>query len=538
MKPYKRAIAVFFILSFGLSLFRCGVTYSREEEDNDTPDSANIVYSGKGVRGSIEGENDLDFYRISVKEKLSDDILVHIAVTETVKMDLMIKIYRGMRVVKIVNDSREDTGTAGMGEEIVNIEFSVEDVINGWALFSIENASKSSVPLVEPENRYNLTVKARKKQENEEGEPNDKMVFATNFGSNTIMRGYFNPGMNPMNTTDENPQEEDWYSFSVSHEEFQVFHVSHSAVPDVDTVLSVYDELGYLIREANSYGLGKPEKLMNLKLRRGTYFINLRSTEQVQQNSKVGYLLKIDKEESKNSELEPNDRYPSANVLAFFQDTHGYFNPSGDVDWYRLNIYESQKHVISIRISPTADIDPVVELYTSSGEPILSVDDRGLDEGEIVKNFGVQAGVYLIKVSNRDSTIDNPNNSYTLVAEKAAWKEDQEFELNNSFETGNAFLIGGIIEGYITPRGDRDFYTFQIDTPRKLFVEVSPSILLDLAINIYDNNGELRYSINDNSVEEGEKESFTFSEGVYHVEIVAMNNNENSRDPYFFRIYE
>ncbi len=526
---------ILFITIVFIIIASCGIRYEKEQEENGSFFTAQPVYSGKPVRGSIANDSDKDFYLISLKQDISKDILAHISVTENEDLDIILKIYRGKKVVKIINDSNSKTNTAERGEQIVNALFPFEEVMERKACVSIEGTFTGSDSSRVFKKNYELHVEIREKEDNEEGEPNDKAVTATEFGSYSILRGFFNPSADLL---EDEALEEDWYSFTVSGKESQVVHISHTAVPGVDSVLSLYDDLGYLIRASDSSGKGEPEKLRNLGLEKGSYFVKIHPSTAYQQNYKVNYLLKLEREPKKNSEYEPNDKYPYANLIQYSQDIRGCFNPKGDIDWYRFNVYSPGRQVITVRVGPTEDIDPVIELYSYSLDQIISVNDRGYDEGEIIKNIGVEEGVYYVKLYNRDERVDNPDDEYTIFIEKVPWEEDREFELNNSTQTADEFLMGSIKKGFISPRGDKDFYVLSVDEPSDFKLELTPCVLLDLVIQIYDDNGDLLAHFDENPIEEGEKGTIFLLPGLYYIKVFSNNLNENSRDTYILRMYK
>jgi hypothetical protein len=509
-----------------LALASCFLTREREREPNDTPLSSQPVGSGKTLRGALQTAGDVDYYRVSWKKGKSD-LIAAISVRENGPFDLVLKIHEGGRVVKIIND------TEGRGERIVNALFGAEGLTDGTAVFSVErfgagDASKTGTPM-----QYDLFLKTKEREPNEEGEPDDKMVQASRVDPDKTVRGFFNPAYNPLSETGI---EEDWYSFRIDRQEGEIVHISHSAVPDVDSVLSVYDELGYVLREANSHGKGIPEKLTNILLTGGDYYIRIAPAEPYQQNGEIGYLLRIERPEGGLRESEPNDNYPSANQLAFSRDVAGNFNPAGDEDWFRLAIYDPEPQVVTVRVSPTAELDPVIDFFDSSEELVLHVDSRGKDEGEIMRNMGVEQGVYYLRLSDGDRATDNPDREYTIVAEKKPRTEEEEFEPNDSPASAEKFTPGGLKRGFVSPKGDRDFFALQIEKPARFALEVTPCALLDLAINLYNQSGQLVHSINDNPVEEGERGSVSLPAGTAYIEVFSVNGSENSRDTYILKI--
>jgi hypothetical protein len=537
-------------LSTLITLGACELLSQREVENNDSYETAMPVQSGRPVKAVLQSNGEVDYFRIDETQRrvkgwselLSEDKDL-VAKIEVENLSAEIKIYQGTRVVKVIDDPPSySSGQPQSG--FVNAIFSADDVRTGQAVFSIGEGIWTVERSNTADRDYILRVEIRPYRADEEREPNDKPVQATPFGGNTLIQGFFDPALIGSDAAVEE-REEDWYSIEVPESEGRrLINISLSAVPNVDTRLALYDELGYLVRESNSNGTGEIEKLMSIGLKRGTYFINVTSAGKPQKNPEVGYLLKLEWSDEPNSEYEPNDRYIFANDVQFNRDMLGYFNPIGDIDWFRMSIYDPEPQVISIKISPTEDIDPVIEFYGPGEQLIRAVDDRGIDEGEIIKNIGAKEGIYYVMVYNRNPDRDNPDSRYTLLVEKKPWQEDEEFEVNDTLMEANLVALNGLKRGYISPKNDRDFYEFRIargaagsGDQMEVTFEVSPCVLIDLAMNVYDQNGVLLEEINNNPAEEGERETLNLNGGVYFVEVFSMNDFENARDAYTLRLY-
>jgi len=562
-KNIKYIIINIEIIILCITIASCSIKVQKEKEDNNNIYTANII-NNKVIKGKIDEINDIDFYRIVYNKKNNKDIIVDISCTENEYLDIRINLYKDGKIVKIIDDTGKKnknndktgnseleivklfkksinniTGNKGKkssfkGEKIKNAIFKNNEIMNNTAVFSIEGSFVQGFN--KNNSHYELSVNIREKEDNQEGEPNDKPVYASEFINTNIMNGYFSPSFCYILPYEKIISETDWYSFKVEGDKMKLFNISHSSVPGINSRLSVYDELGYLIREANSRGNGEAEKLALLGLKKGKYFIKLESVE-FQKNEKIGYSLKLESIPVSGKEYEPNDKYPYANHVSFGNDIAGYFNPSEDIDWFRFNIYDPFPQVVSIKVSPAAGIDPVIELCTVSGEPIITVDDRGIDEGEIIRNIGVREGVYHIKLRNKDPMVDNADNNYLMVVEKNPWDDDEEFEKNNTPETANSLVVGGLKNGFITPREDRDFYSFVLEEASDIVFELTPCILMDPSIRVYDQDEALIKYINTNGFEQGEKEIIFLEKGLYYIEIFAKGSQENSRDAYILRIY-
>ena len=557
-----------YILLFSLPLIgaiSCGIRFEREREDNGAQQTAMPLTSGRQVKATIFDDTDIDIYQIHPGQRpfkgwqelldQQQDVVLSVSVSHDRNIDLMIRVLRGNRTVKIIDDSPKFWDSRGE-EGIVNLHFPAQEIEEGRVFLQVELAALDDAYSSAGEWSYTIRMNLSPAGADEEREPNDKPVQATPVSPDLLARGYFDPASNLLNTQDAS-RESDWFSFEIPDipdiGEHHIIHVSLTTVPNMDSRLSRYDELGYLIRTADSNGIGEMERLMSIGLVPGSYFIRIDTNSAAQKNMKVGYLLRIDLSEENNSEYEPNDRYIFANDVEFSSDLYGYFNPLEDIDWFQINVYEPEPQVLSIRISPTEDIDPVIEFYGAGETLIRTANDRGVDEGEIIKNIGVDEGIYYIKVYNQNPERDNPEKRYTLLIEKNPWQEDEEFEVNDFLEDANSIVFNGLKRGYVTPLGDRDVFMFTIEPAAgestrgetrvdsleavEVTLELSPCVLLDIAMRIYDENGVFIEEINNNPAEEGEKETLYLDPGRYYVEVMSMNQRENARDAYILRIY-
>ncbi|MCK4923864.1 MAG: hypothetical protein KAS61_02755, partial [Spirochaetes bacterium] len=310
----KKCIPVIFLSLLVLGLLSCGLRYEKELEDNDTIDTAMSLQSGRSVKAITADDSDIDFYRIvpgqrpikgresllgrPIKgwdELLSEkgDVVVSIALSHSRDLDLMIRVMRGNRTIKVIDDSPNHSGIPGE-EGIGNLLFSAEDVEEGRALLAVERVNDTSALSSVDDGGYTLSITLRPGEADEEREPNDKPVLATPIGDALLVRGYFDPARNLLSTEDSE-NEVDWFSFEISESwKRQIVHISLSAVPNVDSRLSLYDELGYLVRAANSNGIGEMERLMSVGLLPGSYYVKVESDTTPQKNAKVGYLLRVE----------------------------------------------------------------------------------------------------------------------------------------------------------------------------------------------------------------------------------------------------
>jgi len=532
----ERAFSVLLLLPIViLFLNSCGLRYTEENEMNDSFEAANLLFTGKVLKGSISSGNDVDFYNLKLKnpDKYHEKIIADIRLKNQDGINYELRVFNKKRLLKQVIKKSSEIA-------LVNMMFNTEDLKKGKIFLVVSSVGKeiSKVP-----SRYSLNVNIRSMNKEEEGEPDDAAVFAIPLvkeEKENVIRGYFNPDSNPMN---KDKIEEDWYKYKVTYADIQSrdksikVNLNLTAVPDVDSEIAIFDDLGYLIRTGDSFGVGENERLLNIFLKEGTYYVRVRSKQPGQENVNIPYVLKIKNVENNNTESEPNDNYPMANLINFSEEKKGYFNPIGDIDWFRVNVYDVNPQILTVKAEPTAYIDYRIKLFSAANELIVSVDDRGEDEGEIIKNIGVGPGVYYIKLENKNQKKDVPQNQYSLTVYKNEWNNEEEYELNNDFNSANSFYLGTLKKGYITPVGDVDFYRFQLEVEKTVRFEISPSVLLDLYIEVYDSEGNLLNKIDSKGEGMGEEGDINLDSGIYFAKVGSNNKNENSRDFYILRIY-
>ncbi len=517
----KKYLYVTIIISFlTIILISCGLKYSEEKEINDTKEMANILLPDKFLKAKISSEEDIDFYRVGLKKKISEkNLSTKVLILKRDNFNIDIKIYLDDRVLKEIVSTEKEV-------YVTNIGIKQNDIINKNFYISVSGKltdKEKNYPLL-----YEIKIEIKKREKNQEVEPNDQPVFATDISDENPVKGYFDLNNNI---------DYDWYKFRVKGEGEKI-NVVLSGVPDIDSEISIYDDLGYQIRKGDSFGVNESEILSNIYLIPGLYFVRVNPLHKEEGNPKIPYILKIEKELNEKLESEPNDVYPKSNKLEFSDIIKGVFNPVGDVDWFRFNIYDINYQIVTVKFEPTAYVDPIIELYNSSLKKIISVDDRGIDEGEIIKNIGVDAGVYYVKLIDKNQKKDLPQYTYTLNITKSNWKKDEELEINNSFDRANEFELGGFKKGYITPKGDVDFYSIYLSNSEKIKLEISPCILIDLKVEVFNSERVLIKTFNSKGIEEGESGELYLENGLYFIKVSSVNNEENSRDNYILKIYQ
>jgi len=281
--------------------------------------------------------------------------------------------------------------------------------------------------------------------------------------------------------------------------------------------------------------------IRNIFLNNSLYFIKIEKNRKIP--DEVDYILKIEEEKDfQNFEREPNDNFAFANEI----DTNlnyikGYFTPSFNLlnsnenyletDWFKCFLKKS--NIVSVEITSVPGIDSVLEIYDEFLTFLKKCDSFGIDEPEFLRNYIIpESGYYFIKVYSKDY-LNNSKIPYKLYITLSKTNSEFEIEPNDNFAVANKFL--NYIKGYISPKGDRDFFLFEInDSPSLVDINITPLWGIDLILNIYNFYGELLKSINYYPSAYGEFYSnFYLEPGKYYVEVKSANEElQNSNDFY------
>ena len=160
-------------------------------------------------------------------------------------------------------------------------------------------------------------------------------------------------------------------------------------------------------------------------------------------------------------EIEPNDTVATANPLVpgtagdAATGVRGYLWP-GDVDVFRVHVDEPTALRIELAPPEASHADVRLEILDAARKkPVLTVDDRGAGQGEVVPTWWV-SGDLLVRVSGRKEAIfDAP---YAIFASAVT---DPLAEREPNDDAAHATRVEGASEvhGWITPRGDVDWYS-------------------------------------------------------------------------------
>ncbi len=365
---------------------------SEEEEPNDNNTESNIINPGVQLTGyyspgqnlkNEEGElREEDWFSFSIDDTQKLPVLVSASLKGVAGVDSVLTIYDSS-----LNQLAESDITAAGGEEAISGLGIKEPGIYFIKLYSKNYQYNNNEP-------YFLDFSITEHEEGSELENNDSLELANSISGMEI-RGR-------IGTSDDI----DYYYFKPENRN-SLNRVELVTPPDIDPVITVYDEKKNKIMEIDNAGSGVSEVIPNLDTAGAVYF-SISSRSGFDKNS--DYILQITPfNVSGTVEREPNNNKNEANIID--KKISGFITYSGDVDYFLVKSDSRRRLKVKIKgvkngIIKVSTTDPL-------GYIIRTVEIKGDVESEIIETFDKKG--YLI-VEPVKSAFDDP---YIINIEEA-----------------------------------------------------------------------------------------------------------------------
>ncbi|MDH3200049.1 MAG: serine/threonine protein kinase [Myxococcales bacterium] len=230
-----------------------------------------------------------------------------------------------------------------------------------------------------------------------EHEPNHTEENANRLPERTEMGAYLGQRL------DENSGDVDLFAIEHTGAEARAAIVEVSAIPNMNLTLEIL-KAGQQEPElfTDTEGLGEGERLPNVPLEPGTYFIRVREkvsgqrlpTENVSDEYYVRWELR---DKDPDFEREPNDSLELAEPLPFRDDRRAWIGWPGDVDTFCLS--EDADAVVA-QVSALAGVDLVLRIVDRRTDRSGKHDSNGVGRGETTKTWrNAKAGMLCVEVS-------------------------------------------------------------------------------------------------------------------------------------------
>ncbi|HYR54511.1 MAG TPA: ABC transporter substrate-binding protein [Myxococcaceae bacterium] len=427
-----------------------------------------------------------------------------------------------------------------------------------------------------------------------EQEPNDRPDQAQVLTDSSIVEA----GL----SADPSKPDEDWYLLAPPAP--KTVDLTVSGIPGVDVAIEVYDTDRNRLTVVNSEGDGKPERIPNLGVK-SKLLIKVFSSKR---GAGGAYsLTALFSNPAPGFEAEPNDRAADANSATFGQPISGFLGHSADEDWYRYEVSASDSNQgpnrspaevdagadagggespiadaglarpgesaaldaglaqiaapfdaprVALRIEITG-VDGVrydLQVLSEAEASLFSARGKG-GEGMSLRNIGVRANDRLIYVvvrsawsgSGKDARRGyNAQKPYTLTVSKEEAGANAELEPNDEISKATPLPPNGFREGFISPKGDVDYYVLRTEQPVLAKLQLSGVERLDLVLSVVkpteDGKGEqVLLRANDGAVKEPEILNSVYCPSVCWVKVEGalrkvdgklVRDYENSEQPY------
>jgi hypothetical protein len=406
-----------------------------EIEPNDRREQAQEILIGDTVQGSVQQNNDDDWYKLGVDEPGKNYLQVDLSAIPEIDAYLCICDANGKKLLE-VNDVSKN------GAESIAY-FPVEPGVYYIRVYLGGKANQE---------KYTLTTKITGPwREGWESEPNDSRERANDLKPGQSVQGYF-----------AYKRDEDHFKLTIDAPGKTLVQIDLSAVPEVNSAINLYNDKGRTIWSVNETAKNAPESIYNLALAQGVYYLNAWAYEP---NTKAPYVLSVKSPGpwQEGMEAEPNDRREDATDLRLGRSVEGYYHSNGDQDYYRLEVEEPGKSNIQINLSAVPGSDGRLGILDQGGNPLWDARDGAKGEPESVPQFTVMPGVYYIYVIGYQK---NLSDRYTLTARLLGpWQDGTEAEPNGVLKQANEIKLNTPLKGRIDSVFDYDYYLLNVPAP-------------------------------------------------------------------------
>jgi hypothetical protein len=351
-----------------------------------------------------------------------------------------------------------------------------------------------------------------------EKEPNDAPQTALALERSSVVEGNL--------AADPARADEDWYVLKAGLP--RTVDLQVTCPPGADLALEVVDTTRAVLTQINAGGPGVTEHLPDLDVSQPVYV----RVMQLKRGAGGAYTLTATfRERAPGFELEPNDRRVDATQVALGQAVSGYLSHPTDVDFYRFEL--PQEHVEPAAPAVTDDDGGLADAGSDAGTPELDagVADAGGPErrlalridvspvdgvsfdvavqteadavifeaksapgaGLSLRNVGVRASDQVLYVVVRSTPITegkvshngfNAQTYYTLTVAPEEAGASAELEPNDDPAHATLLPPNSYREGFISPRGDVDYYLLKTDGPSVAKLSLTGVERVDLELSV------------------------------------------------------
>ncbi|MCW7075301.1 MAG: Ig-like domain-containing protein [Candidatus Methanospirare jalkutatii] len=485
----RKGISVVVIAFFvALSLLTATALAASEVEPNDEFGDATQIPLNEAVSATIYPAGDYDWFKVSV--------------TETGILNIsVVSVPAGMRAEIQLYDANNwyITGvTASSAGEPVSLR---RDVTPADYFIRIRDYAGGSYT-----SPYVLI--ANFEEISDAYEPNGKFSQAAEIPIDAKIQAYIFPA-----------GDYDWFKVNITSA--GVLNISVTNVPTyMRPCIGLYNaNKGYITGVTGATG---KNTTLTRDVRKGIYYIRINDCNGRSYVSP--YTLTV-------SLLEVADAYEPNHDIAHAAEIplgsyNAYIFPSGDKDYFKVNVTEDSRLKVSVTNVPTY-MRPRIELYDANRGYITGI--TGSTGSNTTLTRDVFAGVYFVKIedNNGKSHID----PYTLTI--SVTPVPDAYEPNYDLAHATLLTSTGSYNAYIFPSGDKDYFKFYVASAGTLTISVSdiPSPYMKMRIELYNKNLDLIAYATAPSAGSPVSLSRSVSEGMHYL-LIYDNAGKSATDSY------
>lgn len=348
----------------------------KEIEPNDSALQANLISVNAEIKGRLQTEEDVDYYKISLQKKGS--ICISFGHQKIDSNDTFWK-------VSLLDNSEEMVLKEDIVGGVVQSESNKARISSGDYYLKVEKYYYSDL-------EYTIKVNFTEEDDSFENEPNDEIASANPIELNSKMTGNI-----------QHEDDTDYYKFTLT--ELGSVHISfeHAKIDSNDSFwrISLLSETSAdPIIESSVRGSESISQLSKARLPIGTYYIKVNKY----QFSNIDYHINLNYQKEGNSyEVEPNNDILNANKIEVNKKIIGNIQREDDVDYFTFTV--NQNGTLSIEFNhPKIDLDDTHwTVYLLDNTDTAKIEQKII--GSMVKTTSdrirVSAGTYYVKIDKR-----------------------------------------------------------------------------------------------------------------------------------------
>ncbi len=354
-------------------------------------------------------------------------------------------------------------------------------------------------------------------------EPNDTVATSLEVSAQSLIAGFMN---NKGNVGDM-----DYYKVTFPQHDVS-YKIGLTGVPGVDTTVQVFGTNGRQLFITDEGGIGESEKVWDYYPTGD--FIYLCVKAKTSFNEKIPYYLTFSpKGENSIEEIEPNNTEETALTLSENDRKKGLIFPKNDVDYYRLNFISTESIIFSVNVDPLSNVDLFFTVYDKTNNIIKLINNNAAGITEMMKYLDSGKGSYYIRIGGSPDRTDKRDPAYSIsvtVHPDTDLRGNSLFyeqEFNDTPDLATDIWERANITGMLFPDNDIDWYRFDVlKETNTVNISLSDIRGLDTVIEIYDNNSNLLYTVDNNSTDGHENISLSnMPLGRYYMRLSAKKGS-------------